>query len=165
MDDIISLMKETSNITYDDEENEESPVDKKKDIYYETVIKNKLTWKNKDSKLPYLPKLQGDAIIQIGTTVHKYGSDEIIYKNIISLNSCSKIPGVEVQHYKTEAEVLKAWKNLIIMLDPDILMGYNIFGFDMPYIWERSQELDIEDYGIGFGRYGERECVLYEQNL
>ena len=165
MDDIISLMKETSNITYDDEENEESPVDKKKDIYYETVIKNKLTWKNKDSKLPYLPKLQGDAIIQIGTTVHKYGSDEIIYKNIISLNSCSKIPGTEVQHYKTEAEVLKAWKNLIIMLDPDILMGYNIFGFDMPYIWERSQELDIEDYGIGFGRYGERECVLYEQNL
>jgi DNA polymerase delta subunit 1 len=165
MDDIISLMKETSNITYDDEENEESPVDKKKDIYYETVIKNKLTWKNKDSKLPYLPKLQGDAIIQIGTTVHKYGSDEIIYKNIISLNSCSKIPGTEVQYYKTEAEVLKAWKNLIIMLDPDILMGYNIFGFDMPYIWERSQELDIEDYGIGFGRYGERECVLYEQNL
>jgi DNA polymerase elongation subunit (family B) len=165
MDDIISLMKETSNITYDNEEKEESSVDKKKEIYYETIIKNKLTWKNKASKVPYLPKLQGDAIIQIGTTVHKYGSDEIIYKNIISLNSCSKIPGTEVQHYKTEAEVLKAWKNLIIMLDPDILMGYNIFGFDMPYIWERSQELDIEDYGIGFGRYGERECVLYEQNL
>ena len=167
IDEIMTLMREISNISYnnDEDDNEDNISDKKKDIYYETIIKNKLSWKNKETKTPYLPKLKGDSIIQIGTTVHKYGSDEIIYKNIISLNSCSKIPGTEVQSYKTEKEVLNAWKNLIITLDPDILMGYNIFGFDMPYIWERSQELDIEDYGVGFGRYSERECILYEQNL
>lgn len=114
-----------------------------------------------------LPKLQGDAIIQIGTTVHRYGSDEIIYRNIITLKSCDPIEGAEVQSYATEQELLLAWKGLIQRLDPDILMGYNIFGFDMPYLWNRVEELfgDDHEYGVGFGRLSERNCQLLEQKL
>jgi hypothetical protein len=31
-----------------------------------------------------LPELEGDKIIKIGTTIHKYGSDDITYKSLIS---------------------------------------------------------------------------------
>lgn len=113
----------------------------------------------------FLPPLYGDAIIQIGTTVHRYGSDKIIYKNILSLKSCDPIPGVEVQCFQTEGELLYAWRNLMQLLDPDILMGYNIFGFDMPYIWDRATELKLADFGFGLGRQSMRRCILNVQKL
>lgn len=166
---VMDLMQEVKNDAEgeDGSDDEEDVGEKKKLIYYETAIKNILTWKNREKKIPQLPKLQGDAIIQIGTTVHRYGSDEIIYRNIITLKSCDPIEGVDVQAYQTEAEVLYAWKELIRRLDPDILMGYNIFGFDMPYIWDRATELlgTNNNYGVGWGRRSERECVMIEQRL
>ena len=113
----------------------------------------------------FLPPLHGDAIIQIGTTVHRYGSDEIIYKNLLSLKSCDPIDGVDVRAFHTEGELLYAWRNLMQRLDPDILLGYNIFGFDMPYIWDRAKELHLADFGLGLGRQTDRKCTLIVQNL
>jgi len=112
-----------------------------------------------------LPKLKGDEIIQIGTTVHRYGSDEIIFKNILTLKNCEPIPGVEVESYNSEAALLYAWKTVLQRIDPDILMGYNIFGFDMPYVWDRAQELGLTGYGEGLGRQTQREGILLEQKL
>lgn len=170
IDRVIGFMKEVADEYSDDEaegEEQENPTAKKKTAYYETAIKNVLSWKNKDKRICCLPKLQGDAIIQIGTTVHQFGSDEIIYKNIVTLNSCDKIDGVDVESCATENELLYAWKEVIRRIDPDMLIGYNIFGFDMPYIWERSIELlgFENNFGIGFGRKTERECVMIEQQL
>ena len=113
-----------------------------------------------------LAPLEGDKIIQIGTTVHIYGSDNIVYKNIITLNSCDKIEGCDVEHYDTEKEVLIKWKELMNNLNSDIITGYNIFGFDMEYIWQRATELNIiENFSIGFGRLITRKASLVELKL
>ena len=113
-----------------------------------------------------LVPLEGDKIIQIGTTVHIYGSDNIVYKNIITLNSCDKIDGCDVQHYDTEKEVLIKWKELMNNLNSDIITGYNIFGFDMEYIWFRATELNILDnFSLGFGRLITRKSSLVELKL
>ena len=113
-----------------------------------------------------LVALEGDKIIQIGTTVHIYGSDNIVYKNIITLNSCDKIDGCDVEHYDTEKEVLLKWKELMNNLNSDIITGYNIFGFDMEYIWQRATELNImDDFSIGFGRLITRKASLVELKL
>src|SRR5210317_454727 len=112
-----------------------------------------------------MPKLKGDSIIQIGTTVHRYGSPEVIYKSMISLKSCDDIDEVDVVCCKTEEELLLRWKDLMQRLSPDVLIGYNIFGFDFPYVWNRSKELGIDDYGVGFGRLSERNCKMLEQKL
>ena len=113
-----------------------------------------------------LVPLEGDKIIQIGTTVHIYGSDNIVYKNIITLNSCDPIDGCDVEYYDTEKEVLLKWKELMNNLNSDIISGYNIFGFDMEYIWQRATELNIlEDFTIGFGRLITRKASLVELKL
>ena len=50
-------------------------------------------------------------------------------------------------------------------LDPDIVTGYNIFGFDFKFIFERAQELNcLEDIDV-LGRMKERELKLEEKNL
>jgi DNA polymerase delta subunit 1 len=113
-----------------------------------------------------LVALEGDKVIQIGTTVHIYGSDNIVYKNIISLNSCDKIEGCDVEYYDTEKEVLLKWKELMNNLNSDIITGYNIFGFDMEYIWQRATELNILDnFTVGFGRLITRKASLVELKL
>jgi len=51
-------------------------------------------------------------------------------------------------------------------LNSDIITGYNIFGFDMEYIWDRATELNImEEFSIGFGRLITRKASLVELKL
>ena len=110
--------------------------------------------------------LEGDKIIQIGTTVHLYGSDKIVYKNIVSLDTCDDICECDVISCKNEKELLNKWKDVMNNLNSDIITGYNIFGFDMPYIWDRAKELNIiEDFSIGLGRLITRKNALVEQQL
>jgi DNA polymerase elongation subunit (family B) len=113
-----------------------------------------------------LPELNGDKIIQIGTTVHRYGSDAIIYKNIITLDTCDLIENADVISCQTEQQLLLEWKKLINSLNPDIITGYNIFGFDMEYIWIRAKENGIIDKLFkGFGRNLTRKSDLLTKKL
>ena len=100
----------------------------------------------------FLPKIEGDKVIQIGTTIQKYGEKHCYLKHIITLNTCSDIDGAVVESYDTEKEVLLAWTQLIHNLDPDIITGYNIFGFDFSFMWHRAEELECLDDFCKLGR-------------
>ena len=100
-----------------------------------------------------LPKVSGDEIIQIGTVVQRYADKEPALRHIITLDTCDPIPNTIVEQYETEEEVIIAWAEFINRLDPDMISGYNVFGFDFAYIWKRAQELDIvNDIKYLFGR-------------
>ena len=114
------------------------------------------------------PPLEGDQIIQIGTTVSRFGSDKILYRHLTSLNTTNRIEGIDVEWYNTEQEVIMGWKEFIQRLDPDILTGYNIFGFDMKYIWERTEEISAEcneRFATNLGRQIDRRCMLEKKEL
>lgn len=85
----------------------------------------------------------GDKIIQIGTTFSRLGEDECFFQHIITLDSCDPISGVVVESYNTEQEVLLAWTRLLNKMNPDVITGYNIFGFDFEYMKDRSKKLGI----------------------
>ena len=42
--------------------------------------------------------------------------------------------------------MLKAWKDFVCRVDPDIITGYNIERFDLPYIIERGKGLIGRQY-------------------
>lgn len=87
----------------------------------------------------------GDKIIQIGTTFSRLGEDEVYFQHIVTLGSCDPIPNVTVESYEKEEEVLLAWTRLLQRTNPDIITGYNIFGFDFKYMKDRSQKLGISE--------------------
>lgn len=89
------------------------------------------------------PQRAGDKVIQIGVTLSRFGEDECYYKHIIALNKTSNLDGIVVEWYHTEEEVLLAFSKLIRKIDPDIITGYNIFGFDFEYLMKRSKKLGI----------------------
>ena len=97
-----------------------------------------------------LPLLKGDPIIQIGTSYAKVGSNDI-QKCVVTLDTCDDIPDIKVIACTTEKELILKWCEFICEIDPDVMIGYNIFGFDMEYMYDRAEELGI---GLEFLKIG-----------
>lgn len=38
------------------------------------------------------------------------------------------------------------WRDLVIEADPDIIIGYNIVNFDLPYLIQRAEALKIAEF-------------------
>ena len=99
--------------------------------------------------------LHGDAVIQIGLTLGLHAapvtacnSEELSrgacpVRHILVLGSCEPIEekGTFVRSFDKEEDLLLAFVGLVRELDPDVLLGYNIYGFDMSYMYERAIEL------------------------
>ena len=86
-----------------------------------------------------------DQIIQIGTVFSYYGDSEPFFKHMITLGGCEKIEALKdvvVESYKTERNVLLAWTKLIQNMNPDIITGYNINGFDFDYMHSRAKKIE-----------------------
>jgi DNA polymerase elongation subunit (family B) len=101
------------------------------------------------------PNLEGDKVTFIGSTFLKYGEEKPYLNNCLALNTCSKVDEIEnseIVSYGTERELLIAWKNLILKEDPDIIIGYNIFGFDYQFIHIRARENDCEEEFLKLSR-------------
>lgn len=111
------------------------------------------------------PKIHGDAIIQIGMTIHKYGERECSYKHIITLGGANPIEGAVVECCDTEEELLLKWRDAMVRLDPDIVTGYNIFGFDFEYIVKRAEELNIMKKILKIGRFKNKQCSYVVKTL
>lgn len=82
----------------------------------------------------------GDCIIQIGTTLQTF-PDGPVSRYIFVLGACEDIPNTTVVRCKSESHLLEEWFTFIRTTDPDILVGYNILGFDYEYIFERAMRL------------------------
>lgn len=112
------------------------------------------------------PHNPDDKIIQIGTTVYIYGqNNDTPFKHIICLKQTDPIQGAIVESYETEEEVLLAWTKLIQKIDPDIITGYNIYGFDFRYLYQRAELLGITDKFCRLGRLKGEKSELYEKKL
>ena len=156
-DDTIYKYRKLSFDNDNDKENgEQSEKDKFKSIFRQgkevqntiTIIIKQLT----DKLSSIFPSIQGDQVIQIGTTFHKYGQRDCCYKHIVTLNSCNQIDGIEVVSVENEKDLIKVWTNMINEKDPDILTGYNILGFDFDFLYKRALELNIRKQFLKINR-------------
>ena len=83
----------------------------------------------------HLPPPEGDPIIQIGCVL--YVSGKPVRKDIFVWGTCTPVPDqsapTRTHSCQTEGQLIRAWCKLIAEQDPDIMVGYNIFGFDDKY--------------------------------
>ena len=92
---------------------------------------------------PRSKKDVGDPIIQIGCVLK--GSDGQITRTIFVLDTCDKSDEFEVKHFTSERDLLRGWFKWLAETNPDVWVGYNIFGFDERYVWERAQVLQLTE--------------------
>jgi DNA polymerase elongation subunit (family B) len=93
-----------------------------------------------------LPPLEGDKVTFIGTTFMRIGECEPYLNYMAVLGDCDEVE-IEnsetiIECYETERDLLMGWTEMIREQHPDILIGYNTFGFDWKFMSERAQELN-----------------------
>ncbi len=101
----------------------------------------------------YFPALEGDQVTFIGSTFVNYGEEDPYLQHCICVNKTTTItPSHVLECYENEKEALVSWSDLIRREDPDIIIGYNIFGFDYKFMHERASELECLDEFMDLGR-------------
>lgn len=85
----------------------------------------------------------GDVVFQISCVFSRLGSNTY-NKYLLSLGDPQKhIVGAEVLKYSTEQKLLMGFKDLINEKNPNVVIGYNIFNFDIPYLMDRANHKSI----------------------
>jgi len=88
-------------------------------------------------------KAKGDPIIQIGTTL--WSQSGLLEKHIFVLSGCVDLDGIHVHRFKSEVDLIIGWFQFIVERNVNIFIGYNIFGFDEKYVWERLCKLGRDE--------------------
>jgi len=117
------------------------------------------------------PEASMDPVIQIANMVTRQGwlflnSTYLLFfdfvtgeqnpfiRNVFTLNTCSNIVGSQVLSFTDEVDMLHAWKEFVEKVDPDVVIGYNIAGFDFPYLMDRAKALKA----LKFPYLGRMKC-------
>ena len=104
----------------------------------------------------YFPEAEKDPVIQIANTVTVYGEKAPTVQNVFTLKGCLPIVGAQVISSDTEVEMLMKWRAFLEACDPDVITGYNVQNFDIPYLLQRAESL-------GKGRYGNKTIQGFAQ--
>ena len=87
------------------------------------------------------PNNPNDKVIQIGTTFHRYGETECSFNHMVTLGKCDPIAHAEVEEAKDEAELILKWCKMMRRMKPNIITGYNIWGFDWLFLYKKAETL------------------------
>jgi DNA polymerase elongation subunit (family B) len=128
----------------------------------------------RDKKVQYIdqaltesfPPLEGDPVTMIGSTFVKYGSVEPYLNHCVVLDGCEPIDGAVIEavpivggdRVAAEREVLLRWAALVQRENPDIIIGYNIFGFDYEFLFRRAEETHCVNEFLQLSRRKEEFC-------
>jgi len=105
-----------------------------------------------------LPGLEGDKVTFIGSTFIRYGEHEPYKNHCLVVGTCDPVEGVEIQPVDSERELLMEWADVIQKEDPDIIIGYNIFGFDYEFMFRRAQQTHCETEFLKLSRKVDEIC-------
>jgi DNA polymerase delta subunit 1 len=82
------------------------------------------------------PKNPRDVVFQIGMTTRAFGqTDGWIDRKCLCLKETA---AADCECFETEKDLLKAFQKHLVKVDPDIITGWNIFGFDLEFLIVRA---------------------------
>ena len=105
------------------------------------------------------PRLEGDKVTFIGSTFLHYGDLQPYKQHCVVLGTCDPVDGTIIDAVKDERTLLLTWSELIQKENPDIIIGYNIFGFDYEFMFRRAEENEcVHDFMAVSRKIGELAC-------
>jgi DNA polymerase delta subunit 1 len=108
------------------------------------------------------PNLPGDCVFQIAVTLKRFGESEIYKKVCLCYKKTS---GPDVISYNTERELLLGFKKFLLENDVDIMTGWNIFGFDLEFLYVRAAMTRCLAQFSDLSKIVGRECEVIHKNL
>lgn len=99
-----------------------------------------------------------DIIFSISISIQRYRESDTLENIVIIMGMTEELENVKIIRKDSEMEVIEAFFDLIDEYDPDVLIGYNIFGFDYDYMDARL--LDVGKKWRNVGRLIDEDCSM-----
>lgn len=150
-----------------------APIQKETVIHLITSPLDKIDRETKINKLnislqEIFPPVEGDKVTFIGSTFLTYGEKRPYLNHCVVLDTCdaltNEVANSEIQTCKTERELLLAWTDIIQRENPDIIIGYNICGFDFEFMFRRALENSCENEFLKLSRNKGEFCGSRDYN-
>jgi DNA polymerase delta subunit 1 len=78
----------------------------------------------------------------------RVGEPQPFIRNVFTLNTCAHIVGSQVIEFEEEKKMLNAWRDFVAEVDPDMIIGYNIANFDLPYLTQRAEAIKADRFPL-----------------
>ena len=109
------------------------------------------------------PEVEGDKVTFIGSTFLKVGDERPYLNHCLTIDTCDAVPNAEIQVCESEYDMLLEWTKVIQREDPDIIIGYNIFGFDYNFMFHRALENECGEEFLKLSRNKDQMCGQYDK--
>ncbi len=106
--------------------------------------------------------IAGDACFQIAVTLKRMGEKDIYEKVCLCYKKTS---GVDVVSFDTERELLIGFRDWVVKHDIDIMTGWNIFGFDLEYLYKRAIMNDCIAEFTDISKFKNHMCEMSYKKL
>ena len=112
-----------------------------------------------------------DKVFQISCVFGTQGCDSKDYdKYLLTLGEPDhKVVGedIEIQMFDTEADLLMGYTELLNEKNPQVIIGYNILGFDIPYMSDRAKHnlcFDYDKQGYLIGQHAQEKIIKWSSS-
>ena len=124
------------------------------------------------SEFGSMPKVgkNEDKVFMMGCTFVEVKDGKKEYEKVLlSIKECGKVENTEIRMFKNEADMYVGFKDLIVEKDPDVIIGYNIFGWDISYMAKRAEELllcldEMNQMGCIYGNHAPVVVTSWESS-
>jgi len=108
------------------------------------------------------PEHPENVVFQIGMTTKVYGKDGWFDRKCLCLKQTD---AEDCESFEKEEDLLEAFAKYLVKTDPDIITGYNIFGFDLEFLMKRMRILPVTPTACFWTRLRDRSVQLVEKTL
>jgi DNA polymerase elongation subunit (family B) len=105
------------------------------------------------------PSNLNDVVFQIGMTTREFGRDSPPARKCLCLKQTD---GPDCESFTSEHDLIERFSEYLAQVDPDIITGWNIFGFDLEYLYKRAMRNGVETL---WGRRTDVPSELVIKNL
>jgi DNA polymerase delta subunit 1 len=108
------------------------------------------------------PEKEDTVVFQIGMTTKVFGKSEYMDRTCLCLK---RTMSYNAKSFTTEKDLLCAFQEHLQKIDPDIITGWNLFGFDLEYLYKRLGISGCTPDAYVWGRQKDRTVDLVIKNL
>ena len=107
------------------------------------------------------PQIEGDAVFQIALTLRRLGESECYHKVCLCYKKTAEIGSEgDIVWFPSERELLMGFNRFMREHDIDIMTGWNIFGFDLEYLYVRAGVTGCPEEFYKLGKLRGQVCKM-----
>lgn len=108
------------------------------------------------------PNISANCVYMISCIYQQFGIPSTLKKILLTSSPCDPIPGVDLRIFPSELDLIRGYEQVVKETNPEIITGYNIFGFDFWYMNIRLKRW-LDDWSTTMSLIKGVKPIMYEK--